>query len=361
MKLTSRLFFLLLLLVRTNVVCAYVNEPLVLSPDDAKNTAKTEVLIFYANETAPVGAELENYETIISWLESGNTPAADKIVGQLRRDLVECRQVIDREIAENKTLFAGLRRDGGKCLVVFTNRLARENKFLTLCAGESDFETHDILFPPGDYYITANNPLATEAGFTAALEATAKRFDPKEYVFILLTKSHGNPQMAFTPRLIVRHEQETRESILAKVEGESFAPTENEPPRIGTAKAGYFQVVKQAGDDLGMFFLLIFMESCQSGPGLPETRELPTNIGLLFTTKETGAQYSCIRWEEVVTNDRTISDGMERFLREFGRNYGCDEGKTAGWFDWRYLYFLPLLLCFVMVLYKGVGRFFATP
>jgi len=83
MKPTSFLTFLLVLLVPANAVHAYVNEPFVLSPDDGRNAGKTEVLIYYANETAPVGAELENYETIIAWLESGETPAAHKITGQL--------------------------------------------------------------------------------------------------------------------------------------------------------------------------------------------------------------------------------------------------------------------------------------
>lgn len=342
-----------------HIAWAYVNEPLRLA-DNEKHAGKTEVLIYYTNETAPVGAELENYEIIISWLESSESPAAQKIVGQLRRDMSEYRRVADREIEEIRELFSRLEEHEKKRFIVFSNRLAREKKFLTLQPGESEFEEHEIVYPVGDNYIVSNNPLATEEGFFVALQSASDYFAPEDHVFLLLSKSHGNPQMAFTPRLIVRNELETRESILAKVEGDGESSdaepaTEDAAPRIGTTKEAYFQVLQRAGDELGMFFPLVFMEACQSGLGLPETQDLPSNIGLLFTTQEKGTQYWCIQWEAVILNDHSILESMDNFLWEFARNYDPTENNPAGGVDWRYLLFLPLMICLVVLLCKGVG------
>ena len=354
-------FLLLIFCTNAGWAFAYLNHPIELSNGDRARPDQKEVLIYYANETAPVGEELENYETIIAWLESADMPAASKVVGQLRFDMAECHRVIDREIEEIRTLFQNLQADERKTFVVFTNRLARENRFLILRAGAGEFESQPITLPPGDNYITTNNPFGLEEGFLAALRETAKLFDPVEHVFILLGKSHGNVEMAFTPRLIVRNELESRESILAKLE----PPKKNDEPaevvpaksfvRIGTTKSAYFRVLNRMGDETGMFFPLVFMESCKSGLGLPERKELPTNIGLIFTTQEEGAKYSCVRWEEVISNEHTIRDGLDRFLRNFAREHGHHEAKEK-WLDLRYLYFLPLLLCLGFGVYKMTQR-----
>lgn len=43
-------------------------------PHAPKPACRTEVLIYYANETAPHGTELESWETILGWLDSSDKP-----------------------------------------------------------------------------------------------------------------------------------------------------------------------------------------------------------------------------------------------------------------------------------------------
>ncbi len=60
---------------------------------------RPEVLIIYANETAPNAAETENLDTVIAWLQSSDNAKAREIAGQLLRDRAVFPVEVDDEIA----------------------------------------------------------------------------------------------------------------------------------------------------------------------------------------------------------------------------------------------------------------------
>jgi hypothetical protein len=52
-----------------------------------------------------------------------------------------------------------------------------------------------------------------------ALEKAAQLYDPREYRFVLITKSHGSPGLALTSKLPRRHEEIDRDLLLRAMRG----------------------------------------------------------------------------------------------------------------------------------------------
>src|SRR4051812_7713129 len=83
-----------------------------------------EVLIYYANETAPDVAEAHNYDTICAWFRGTANPKLRQIADQLDDDRALFPASVDLEIGD---LTRGPRR-----ALFFTNRLARTGKCLVV-------------------------------------------------------------------------------------------------------------------------------------------------------------------------------------------------------------------------------------
>ena len=359
MAILSKILILFYCVTSSNFLLAYINPPIVISRNKDDYTNKKEVLIYYSNETAPVGRELDNYQQIMTWLETIDTTKSLKILSQLKRDLSEFTEVIDKETSEIKLLFSKLTKNEQKHLVIFTNRLARERLFLSKDARDTEFTQHSISFLSSDNYIIKNNPLATKEGFKEALINVAKLYNPQEHIFILLSKSHGNYTMAFTPRLTLQSENESPNSIRTLIEMESpnndidsVQIQDRQHLRIGTTKSEYFSVLEEVGVEKNMLFSLVFMEACKSGMKLDNIR-LPTNIHYLYTT-EYGTEYSCVQWNKVITNSDSITNGLDTFLRNFSQENSPPNQKLKTYNYWSMLYFLPLLFCLCFIFYKVV-------
>jgi len=304
-----------------------------------------DVFIYYSNETAPDESEQENYKTIIGWLRTSADPKVLRIAGQLESDLRDFRSAVDFETASLKQTFRMAPSDDTSAALIFTNRLSRDGNFEVLLPGISEARVGRFPILKNPDLILRSNPLGTLDGLKAALKIAAIEFDPRLHNFVLVTKSHGKRDLAFTPRLAVLASETSPGEILsvARADGET---SENAPRwvinRRGLAKASYFQSISEAGAQTGLFFSAIFMESCASedldgGDSGPSAK----NIGLLFTTQGS-TPYRTLDYGSIFAGRRageSISARLVASLEKKSASYGVPSRKTEIPTFW---YFVPL-------------------
>ncbi len=302
-----------------------------------------EVLVWYVNETAPVDADLRNYETIVGWLESGDTDKARMFARTLREEQTLFRDAVDREQA---VLEAGIVAAAGRLdALLVTNRLARAGKYRFYDRVAGRFVEAPLVLPPSDDYVLQSNPLVRRETLTAVLAEAARRYDPAAHTFVLITKSHGGPEHALAVRLPRHHEEISRDQLLASLAGatDGIPP----PPKIGVTKADYFATLDEAGRRDGMRFSLVFMESCR-GIFMPdEEHKLPTNVTLLYTSGNRSLQYSTLDYETLLkqaTTERTLATALDEYL--LPRYMALYREAPSIW--QRFLWFTPLIIVFVL-------------
>ena len=303
---------------------------------------RPEVLIYYSNETAPTPEEGENYRQMIAWLNSGNIEH-QKAAATLNRDLDVFHQEVDAELTAIGKHLSTSRQ--GPNVVIFTNRLARSGSMLVSRVGESKFHSQSFTVDESDNYISQSNPLASPATFKQALQSVMEHFDPHKYRYVLITKSHGNQELAMTPRLVVRHEETDREEILGLFKGDL---DEDELPEwtkvtLGTTKEDYFAVLSELGKSHGMQFSLVVMESCKSSPS--ETGgdyQLPSNVDHLLATLGLNCEYYSFDYGEVLTAAARGQGLQQAFAENRPEYFGAVAHANPLGRLW--MYYLPLLL-----------------
>jgi len=272
-----------------------------------------EVWIWYVNETSPVGDDLRNYETIIGWLESGETEKAGLFARTLRDELSLFQAAVAREetAIESGVVAAAGRIDA----LLVTNHLARSGRYRYYDRAAGRFLEAALTFPPSDDYVLQSNPLVRGEALEAVLAEAARRYDPAAHRFVLITKSHGGPEHALAVRLPRHHEEISREQLLASLAGD--ADEIPAPPKIGVTKAEYFALLDRAGRRHGLQFSLVFMEACRGifAPG--EEQTLPTNVRLLYTSGNRSLQYSTLDYAALLSQikpDRPFSAVLDEYL-----------------------------------------------
>ena len=250
---------------------------LVCSSRLAAGEPNREVWIWYVNETSPVGADLRNYEMIIGWLESGDTDKTRLFARTLRDELSLFQAAVAQEMT---AIERGMAAAAGRIdALLVTNQSARAGQYRYFDRPAGRFLSASLALPPSDDYVLQSNPLVRGEALEAVLAEAARRYDPADHRFVLITKSHGGPEHALAVRLPRHHEEITREQLLANLAG--TADGIPAPPQIGVAKAEYFAILDRAGRRHGLQFNLVFMEACRGifAPG--EEQALPTNGKLL--------------------------------------------------------------------------------
>jgi hypothetical protein len=158
-----------------------------------------EVLIYYANENDPDEAELANYRTIGGWLRETKDKKLVQLADSFDRDMKLFPAAVraEREVFRRRLA----QWPDGPGAAMLTNAAVRRGKFWVFRPGADDFEEVSCRVPRNENFILASNPLCDPQGFLACLSEVARHFDPAEHEFVLVTKSHGNPAMAMTPRV----------------------------------------------------------------------------------------------------------------------------------------------------------------
>jgi len=276
---------------------------------------KAEVLIYFANETAPEGDEARNYDVILGWLRSGEHPIHARTVASLERDRRIFPAAVDIEVSDLMDKIPESKR--GPEAVIFTNRLVRQGKCLLWKHGSTSFNEVSFAISPNSNYILASNPLSRTDALPAVLAFVAKEFDPHQHNFILVTKSHGSNKKAIIPRLAVRAEETNQEELLKVAKGQM---TEGELPewagKLGVSKMEYFTILAEAYQRHGMHFSLVYMEACNAYTDDIRLGQLPENVDrLLLLGKD--AHYINILYGDIIKsigNDIALADAMTRNL-----------------------------------------------
>lgn len=321
-------------------------------PNLLADSPRREVVIYLANETAPVGAEAENYQRIIDWLQSAPTPQTNSITASLTRDQQQFQPVVDQEIAALREQLPQRAPTAG--LLIATNRLLRDQQCHLWKPGFPGVRTVEIpLDPNHENYIIAANPLCRREVYASLLVWAAKQFDPRVHQFTLIIKSHGSSTQVITPRLAVRAEETNREELLQVANAslpEGALP--HWANRLGVSRQGFLTLLEEAGEKSGMHFPLVYLEACEVSSHQFQSGELPENVDrLLFVSSEVG--YSNFSYADLL-REASPESGLADLLASTGSDTFVllsRPSKPSFWSLSRLPWFLPLLLWIAWVVY----------
>lgn len=326
---------------------------LVAAPAAAAANDRAEVLLYYANETAPDETEAKNYATMQAWFRGCTDPKLKLIADHLEDDRVLFQAATDLTIG---TLARGADR-----AVFFTNRMVRAGKCLVVRPGQRPAET-PFAVPPDPNYVLTSNPLAKAETLAAALAFAGREFPAETHEFVLVVKSHGSAKRVITPRWIVRAEETTREEVLAVAAGTHAGPLPAWAGKLGIGKAEFLGVLAASG----LRFPLVDVEACGT-PDSPEfaSENLPANVDRLMHVGKGKAYKINLLWSDVLWDRRPGERLWESMLRHRPAKFVVAErepGRTAAVaasaapsrrFPW--WYFAPLGVWTVWASYR-LGR-----
>lgn len=304
----------------------------------AAESPSREVFLWYVNETSPNEAERKNYDTILEWLESGSPDKTGRYIQELRDELTLFPAAVERE---QSAIEAGTLAVGGKLdTMIVTNRLARAGKYRYYDAAKQQFVEGELAIPPSADYVLASNPLVRGEVLKLVLAEAARRYDPTQHRFVLITKSHAGPDRALTVRLSRHSEQMTREILLASLDGDP----EELPSLVqcGVTKNDFFTALDNAGEGK-MQFPLVFLEACRGAISRGKEQSPPENVGLLYASGNRGLQYSTLDYEALlkqVAAGEKFTAVLDQFLKP--RYPAFVRPETAAWK--KLLWFAPLAL-----------------
>ena len=266
-----------------------------------ESVQRAEVLIYYANETAPDDAEAKNYQTIIGWLRSSAHPRHQKVAETLEQDIHVFPAAVDVEVHSLKSQLP--KTVGAPNTVVITNRLCRQGKCLVWRTDWPSVRRVDLKVPSckDRDYITKSNPLSCPDTFQSFLGQVARWFDPGKHNFVLITKSHGSTESSITTRLRIRSETISRDEVLrrALIQQDDAKPLD-EGQDIGITKEEYFYILGEAGKQWGMQFTLVYPEACCSTIDDSLIAKLSSNIGCVCYNSETTSFYINLIYPDIL-------------------------------------------------------------
>ena len=314
---------------------------------------RSEVLVYYANETAPEAREAANYDTVIGWLRTGDHAKHASIANSLMRDRGVFAAAVDVETDVLRNEIPRLQN--GPQTIIFTNRLVRQGKCFEWRHGWASFRELGFPVPQDDNYILAANPLSRSDTLRDVLTFVAKEFPPLRHEFLFITKSHGSSRKAVTPRLAVRAEETNREELLrvaADQVGEEQLP--DWAGRLGISKDDYFSIFADAGRRLQMNFSLIYSEACNAYTEDVRPDRLPDNVGGLLLIQR-DSKYINLLYGDILKrmqpSDR-LADVLPRNLPSkfimISRNLASPLSPTT-WSVPLWVYFTPLALWIVWI------------
>jgi hypothetical protein len=186
---------------------------------DSKSQKPNQVIIYYANESAPIGVERTAYDRVIAVLEKHQDPMVQSMILGFKMDPIVFPYTVDFETAQlaQTVQFSGYRENTS--LIVFTNRLARRGKALLIDPKQLEpMSEIDFALEGLDSEARRANPLAIEASLKQALHTTAERFAPETHEFLLILKSHASSKNLVTPRLMLKAATIPEEKIVSTFE-----------------------------------------------------------------------------------------------------------------------------------------------
>jgi len=336
--------------------------------EDPLMRQKTPVLIYYANDTvAPLlrAPAFTNLYRLISMLEEGgrahSLSEADRkylssVASNLTKDWDDFRESVLAEYRSLDSFICGESPRFPVALAMFSNSMmqlsetradydtGRSVRWLS-CENGQRHGPNDWRVPWFGDFRYDSQPLSHPSVFKQALEEVRNRFPPAKYRYILVTKSHGSAELAMTPNLVADISSITQQDLwksilthrdkagqgelsdikvayplLSSLDGVNAALANyagNGARPIGVSKLQYLETLVGLDRSIsgeGMYFPIVFMESCKSDLRLstnPEIREALeqhtssyaglelTNVGLLYASDHRGLPYRTMNYQDL--------------------------------------------------------------
>ena len=307
-------------------------------------SAQQLVFIHYTNETDPAGKDAENHRITIERLEQIGHDKASRIADNLRNE----PQLMGDAISLDRELLREHLRGLSVILVEVDNRATREGFFRYWLPNETDARTVSFQVANTGDYIFDENPLATADGFRATLDAISKTFPPENHQFVLVTLSHGSSDLALTVKLARKHQEITMEEFKAMFSGDAI---DYPLPDVGVTKSEYFDVLAEVGDEFGMRFPLVILESCQGVMDAPLAREMPKNVDLFFSSGHRNLEFRSLPLAEIFALTKSAEDLVPAMDKELSREFLRIE-RVKSWPFWIWCFPLVLVLLWQWISHK---------
>ena len=191
-----------------------------------RGAQKTEVLIYYANESAPDGDELKNVQALEA--RFAKFPELKTLVDSLQADRKVFPDIVDKQLADLKANLCG---KPDKALIAFTNRTMRgptAAKGILFCRPGKAAESVDLSPGYNEFlkahpklqtnFLASGNPMSMTATFDWALKQVEAIFPPQTSSYVLISKSHGSGQFLVTPKLTMRS-ADVQDDDISKLRG----------------------------------------------------------------------------------------------------------------------------------------------
>jgi hypothetical protein len=267
-----------------------------------------KIVVYYANETTDRAYNSENYQKLFDILGQSRNPAAAEIMAALRSEMTEFTAAVQKDTA---ALLQAAKAQGFD-LIIFTNALALDGHFNFYSASEGRVETRRFPDAPAPQDpVLEYSPLARATVFQATLEEAASLYPAGTPDAVLITNSHGTPDMALMPRVNIDLSSVAPEEVLRLFDGDDQFERPPWAALRGTDKVAYWEILGEVSEKTQMQFALVLRLACQSGlASWREYRAIPESVRLIGHT----AEYS-------------IAVGAFDAAGLFGGN------ETADWFD----------------------------
>jgi hypothetical protein len=316
----------------------------IISRISAANAA--EVVVYYANETTPQAAHSLNTAKLLTILKRSTNPSARGMV----KSLLEDEMKFGAAVRADETALIAAARQRGFDLILFTNALALDHKFMVLRHG-GDIENLPLPEqPPAPSPALATSPLARPVYLAAALHEVAVLYPRHPADVLLITFSHGADNLALTPRIFA----DLAVAKAGELEHELDTPPKaGEPPPLwasypGTTKAEYWRILSSAK---GLRYALVVRDSCESG--LSSWHELltlmPADVTAIADSGNALIDYDAIDFRAAFAVDpsnHSLAAGLASELHRQGLHVSGKDALIFG-FVLRQMVDLPAALYFV--------------
>ncbi len=286
---------------------------------------RLEILLYYANESPGERSAQENYLAIIALLEKSEDDRHRQIARQLLDDLSAFPEAVSREV---RAIGLSISSVSGNSAVLFTNGLARRGGFLAFRGRRKGAWRGRFEVEAANNRIYGAHPLSHPLAFVAALREAAALFPPPAFDFVLVVKSHANPTMAITPRLVINAEDFSERQLLALSVGELPGFTR---PLLGISREQWYSLLEASGRELGMRFSAVFLDGCAGSPLEDNlgTRNapVPQNVERLIVAGRAPMMYQTLDYTALL-GPTTQRNGLGRSLGDQLISRGFREIRT---------------------------------
>ena len=329
----------------------------VVSDCRAESVQPAQVLIYYGNETTAQAAASQNYSVLLSSLRGYGGQRGRDIAAAIENDIVASAAAISGEVQALLASCGRLNAD----IAVFTNALTRNGRFLFCRAASQSIESVAFggLEPSPDDILNLT-PLSRPEYFRAALERVVDLFSAAPLQAILLSHSHGAPDMALMPRVsadVVALDPAKWKRILDFGE---------RPPGWaalkGTNKVEYWRIVAEVSRKYRVRFPLVVRQMCESGLySLAEFGMIPDTVDYVAHTGMADLPYGKIDYRSLLAAAGPASDiaaALVKNLRAQGLHvetkwpFLLRLGPVYLWSVPRLLWFAPLALWFCWLAHR---------